>query len=197
MIIFGIDPGPVESAYLVFEDINFEDSKFDFEKRTFQSFLKERLENSKINLFEYAKIENEALLIQIQKIIDYYFDEDIIFAIEGIVNYGMPVGNNTIRTITYYGRLYQFLLARGVKKEDIYIVSRQEVKKHHCGGATVAKDGNIRQALIDKYGEPGTQKNVGFTYGIVNDMWSAFGIATYIYESIIQGKEILNIYSHG
>ncbi|MGH7470493.1 MAG: hypothetical protein ACRENP_21315 [Longimicrobiales bacterium] len=40
-----------------------------------------------------------------------------------------------------------------------------------------AKDQNIRQALIDLLGAPGTKKNPGPTYGISGDAWSALAIA--------------------
>ncbi len=51
-----------------------------------------------------------------------------------------------------------------------------EVKIHLCNHPR-AKDPNIRQALIDRFGAPGTKKNQGATYGLAGDMWSALGVA--------------------
>jgi hypothetical protein len=58
------------------------------------------------------------------------------------------------------------------------MVYRNAVKLHICGTPR-AKDPNIRQALIDKYGAPGTKKNPGPTYGVSSHLWSALAIADY------------------
>ena len=42
-----------------------------------------------------------------------------------------------------------------------------------------AKDGNVRQALIDLIGEQGTKKNKGPTYGISSHSWAALAVAVY------------------
>ena len=66
---------------------------------------------------------------------------------------------------------------------------RKQIVMHHCNDAR-AKDKNIRQAMIDRFGEPGTKKNPGGTYGISKDIWSALAIAAYaldIHEEIESG----------
>jgi hypothetical protein len=42
---------------------------------------------------------------------------------------------------------------------------------------------NVRQALLDKYGAPGTKKAPGLTYGISSHVWAAFALATYYTEN--------------
>ena len=44
-----------------------------------------------------------------------------------------------------------------------------------------AKDSNIRQALIDRFGEVGTKNKQGWFYGFKKDIWSAYAIGiTYV-----------------
>jgi hypothetical protein len=40
-----------------------------------------------------------------------------------------------------------------------------------------ANDANIRQALIDRYGPPGTRLHPGLLYGVVRDIWAALALA--------------------
>jgi hypothetical protein len=73
-------------------------------------------------------------------------------AIEGIQCQGMAVGAETFTTCIWIGR---FIEAWGGEWSLVY---RNEVKMHLCGSPR-AKDPNIRQALIDKFG--GESKAIG------------------------------------
>ena len=96
-------------------------------------------------------------------------------AIEGIACYGMPVGKETFDTCIWIGR---FIEAHGGTHSIIY---RPEVKQHLCRSAR-AKDVNVRQALIDRFG-PGKDKAIGRKaspgplYGIKSHCWSALAVA--------------------
>lgn len=90
-------------------------------------------------------------------------------AIETIQPRGMAIGEETIRTCIWIGR---FLEAHGGPHR---LVKRSEVKLHLCGSMQ-AKDQNIRQALIDRYGIPGTKAAPGLLYGFSADKWSALAI---------------------
>lgn len=68
-------------------------------------------------------------------------------AIEMIACYGMPVGKETFETCLFIGQLREALW----RVATVRLVYRKDVKIHLCGSMK-AKDGNIRQALIDKYG---------------------------------------------
>jgi hypothetical protein len=46
-----------------------------------------------------------------------------------------------------------------------------------------AKDSNIRQALIDRFGEPGTKKVPGLLYGIKKDEWSALALGVFWHDT--------------
>ncbi len=96
-------------------------------------------------------------------------------AIEMIQSFGMPVGKEIFETVLLIGRVIEIYDCQGLKANLVY---RKDIKLHFCG-TNRAKDSNIRQVLIDRFGEVGTKKNPGKLYGISKDMWSALAIATY------------------
>lgn len=91
-------------------------------------------------------------------------------ALEMIASYGMPVGAEVFRTCVWIGR---FIEAWG---GPFRLVTRIECKSHLCHSAR-AKDPHIRQALLDKFGLPGTKKAPGRTYGITKHCWAALAVA--------------------
>ena len=119
---------------------------------------------------------NENVLVTIRSI---FPPPGTIIAIEMVSCYGMPVGKEVFETCLFIGQLIEICHTRGFLRKLIY---RRDIKLHHCGTAR-AKDANIRQALIDKYGEPSTNKNQGRTYGLKSHLWSAFAVAAYVSET--------------
>jgi hypothetical protein len=99
--------------------------------------------------------------------------------IEMVASYGMAVGREVFETVLWIGRFFQQSVV--YPRCDPRLIYRRDVKMHHCGSAR-AKDANIRQALIDKYGAPGTKHAPGLTYGLKSHLWSAFAIATFVSE---------------
>lgn len=96
-------------------------------------------------------------------------------AIEMIASYGMPVGKETFETCLWIGR---FIGAwEGIHGKEPALLYRKDIKMHLCG-TMKAKDGNIRQALLDKWGPQGTKKSPGPTYGISSHVWAALAVAT-------------------
>ena len=58
-------------------------------------------------------------------------------------------------------------------------IGRKAVKIHLCGSMR-AKDPNIRQALIDRYGGSsaiGRKATPGPLYGVAGDVWAALAVA--------------------
>ena len=84
----------------------------------------------------------------------------------------MAVGDDSLQTLIWTGRFQQW--ARN--PEAVILVKRSAVKLHLCGSAR-AKDPNVRQALIDRLGAPGTKKNPGPTYGVSSHGWAALAVA--------------------
>lgn len=103
---------------------------------------------------------------------DYPFKTKTTLAVEMVASYGMPVGREVFETCVWIGR---FVEAWQDKHSFVY---RRDVKLHFCG-SNRAKDPNIRQALIDRFGIVGTKKNPGMLYGIASHLWSALAVAVF------------------
>lgn len=115
---------------------------------------------------EFGKIDNTLLLIKLKEL---EYDKLII---EMIASYGMAVGASVFDTCVWIGR---FIQAR--KCPDFEYIYRKEEKINLCNSMK-AKDSNIRQALIDRFGDVGVKKNPGFFYGFKKDIWAAFAVGT-------------------
>jgi len=99
--------------------------------------------------------------------------------IEQICCYGMPAGAETFETCFWSGRFAEAYGADRVQR-----VPRLQVKLHLCHDSR-AKDANIRQALIDRFGKPGTKKQPGLLYGVSGDLWAALALAVTWWDSNI------------
>lgn len=161
-MIFSIDPGNRQSAY--------------------------SLLNEELRPIEFGKVDNHDLL----NIIGSFYiktsinENDVPFVIEMIGHYGtgMPAGKDVFDTCVWIGRFTE-IYHQLTSKEPIYIMRKDE-KINLCGNMK-AKDGNIRQALIDRFGVVGTKKNKGWFYGVSNDVWAAIAVGvTYhdLYEEV-------------
>lgn len=96
-------------------------------------------------------------------------------AVEMVASYGMPVGREVFETVLWIGRYIECWLTLH-PFSTTHLVYRRDVKVYLCGSMK-AKDGNIRQAIIDRFGPPGTKKAPGKTYGISGDEWQALAVA--------------------
>jgi hypothetical protein len=104
------------------------------------------------------------------EILKDWINTDAEIYCEMIASYGMPVGKSIFDTCLFIGRIIELL-------PDVKLITRNVVKNAICHSSK-AKDANIRQALIDIYGEVGTKKNPGGTFGISGDKWAALAVAT-------------------
>jgi hypothetical protein len=99
---------------------------------------------------------------------------------EMIASYGMAVGASVFSTCIWIGRFVQNARVQG---GGVDLVFRRDVKLHLCNSAR-AKDGNVRQALIDRVGPQGTKKAPGPTYGVKSHEWAALAVAVYGWDQI-------------
>ena len=149
MLILGIDPGTTKSAWVLWDN---EDEK----------------------ILEMGICEN----MELRNYFSSVTHDDLRFlgchvAIEMVASYGMPVGKEVFETCVWIGVFLEALMADIPSRHFVY---RKEVKLNFCGSVK-AKDGNIRQALIDRFGDPGTKTNPGKLYGVSKDLWSALAVA--------------------
>jgi len=160
-----IDPGTIQSAYCSFDV------------------------NESVYLEYIAKIDNEELLKHLR---EFEYNKTII---EGIVSYGMPVGQSVIETCYFIGRVQE--IAYQYKNwNEFYRYSRKEIKQHICN-STRAKDSNVVQALIDRFAKypdvnhgKGNKRNPDFFAGFTRDIWQAFALSVFYFDTI-EKKEII------
>lgn len=117
---------------------------------------------------EFGKIDNNELRVKLKSNLRHYSPET--FVIEMIASYGMPVGKEVFETCVWIGRFIEIF-----ECPNTYFIYRKEEKMNICGSMK-AKDSNIRQALIDRFGEVGTKKNQGWFYGFKKDIWAAYAV---------------------
>lgn len=103
-----------------------------------------------------------------------------MLCIEMIAGMGMTVGQTTFETVRWIGRFQQAWR----DPEAVHLVYRRQVKTYLCGNQQ-AKDGNIRQALLDIFPDTGggatpqigTKAKPGPLYGVSSHAWSALAVA--------------------
>lgn len=95
--------------------------------------------------------------------------------IEQIEAMGMAVGHETFETVFWSGRFYETW-----PNMNRYRLPRRPIKLHLCGSMQ-AKDANVRQALIDRFGGSkeaaiGTIKKQGPLYGVKGHEFAALAV---------------------
>lgn len=136
-ITIGIDPGPRESAVVVWDG--------------------ERV-------LLAVDVENQFVR---GTVVDWW-ERGATVACEWIECYGMAVGREVFETV--------FAVGTFAAAVDVRLIPRRDVKLHLCQSPR-AKDPNIRQALIDRFGPTGTKKNPGPLLGIAGHRWAALAVA--------------------
>lgn len=108
----------------------------------------------------------------VEALLKHTSDHATRVVIEMIASYGMPVGAEVFETCVWIGR---FLAAAEQNRLQTERITRVQVKSAVCH-STRATDANVRQAMIDRFGKPGTKKKPGQTYGFAGDQWAALAV---------------------
>lgn len=101
-------------------------------------------------------------------------------AIEMIASYGMPVGREVFETCVWIGRFTEAWRS----PDAVRLVYRKDVKLHLCG-TTRAKDPNVWQALVDRFGGEaavGRKAAPGPLYGVKSHARAALAVAVTAWE---------------
>lgn len=150
MIVAAIDPGSEQSAWLVWDS---EAGKVG----TFGIWPNDQL------LRDLRDTPSTAELPTVEFVV-----------IEKIESYGMAVGAEVFDTVWWTGRFTE-----AAAPLPVYRMPRRTVKLALCGSPR-AKDSNVRQALLDRFGgraATGTKAKPGPLYGIHGDLWAALAVA--------------------
>lgn len=154
--LLAIDPGPTESAWVELRDGR---------------------------PFGFAKEPNHDVLSRVRHVrhsTPLPDRPDPRLAVEMVASYGMAVGAEVFATCVWAGRFIEAWVG-GMSEDSVTRLYRKDVTLHLCH-SRIAKDKNVRQALIDRYG-PGKPAAVGLKaspgplYGVSGDVWAALAVA--------------------
>ncbi len=165
--ILAIDPGTTQSAWILYGEGH---------------------------ILGFGKLLNKAMLLVVEEC------QATRMAIEMPACYGMTVGKSVFETCRWVG-IFQH--AFGLSKTHIVYRKAQNKEEgiegvcmHLCHNNR-AKDGNVRQAILDRYPETGggktpqigTKAQPGPLYGVSGDVWSALAVAITFDESYSMCRE--------
>ena len=150
MIIFAIDPGPNDSAFV----------QWDTEK--------EIVRNAK-------HVLNHELLAALRTMEIHYYG---VIAIEDPQAQRRPASDDFIKACKWTGIFQEAISGRlGIGETDkLKLIPYRDVSAHFCKIVN-AKEKFVKEALIKRFGDPGTKKNPGKLYGITGHCMSALAVA--------------------
>ena len=158
--IFAIDPGNIESGFVVVEH--------DGQRIT------RVLDKGKIDNYELLEIVKSAP-----------GDHDL--AVEMVASYGMAVGAEVFETCVWIGRYLQATNSNRVERiyrrdEKLFLCGNMGAKDSNIAQALAD-----RFAPGEPNHGKGTKKEPGFFYGFSKDMWAAMAVATTYFDKYIRG----------
>ena len=149
-MILAIDPGNIESAYVLMDE--------------------------DLKPVEFGKFTNGNVRCEVRRLFEKYMP-NIHIVIEMVASYGMAVGKEVFETCVWIGRFYEVCGTDGW----VSLMYRKDVKMNLCH-TMKAKDGNIIQALVDRFAPntrnkgKGVKANPGWFYGFKADIWQAYAV---------------------
>lgn len=127
------------------------------------------------NVVRTEHVENTQLLRELSALTTSFRTSEA--AIEQVAAMGMIVGQEVFETVHWSGRFHERLESVGV---SVHRIKRNPIKLHHCQNVR-AKDANIRQAIIDRFGGKekaiGRRATPGPLYSVSGHGWAALALA--------------------
>lgn len=122
--------------------------------------------------------------------LDAEADASLLVVLEQVESFGMAVGRDVFQTVFETGRMYEFVQPPTRRM----MLPRRAAKMHLCASVR-AKDSNIRQALIDRFGGNGGRRTAvgvksapGPLYGIRSHEWAALALAVTAWDQDLHEK---------
>lgn len=161
-MIFAIDPGNEQSAYVCLND--------DF------------------SIKEGDKLENEDIICGLENFLDYGNNKHV--AIEMVACYGMAVGKTVFDTCVFIGRLVQVCIEHDIEPTFIYRKDEKMTLCHSMKAkdANIRQALIDKYAKFDFKNGKGTKANPDTFYGFKADMWAAMAVA-HAYKELYFNKE--------
>lgn len=159
MVILGIDPANVQSAYVLVTD--------------------------KFEIIDKGKVDNQEMLEIIKRNEYDHLAIEIIanmgaFAGATLFETAEMIGMITL-TNSFNGKPITRVKRTDVKKHFKTVTRRK-------GAKVPNSDSQIRSKLIERFGEVGTKRNQGYFYGFKSDIWQSFALSTYWIDTKLKGE---------
>ena len=155
-MILAIDPGNIQSAYVLMDE--------------------------DLKPVEFAKTENENMLAVIEGA--GFYGKVKTLAVEMVASYGMPVGAEVFETCVWIGRFIEAAERIGMtvtkiyrKDEKINLCGSMKAKDSNIRQALID-----RFAQHDLKNGKGTKGNPDWFYGVSKDVWSAIAVSVTYYD---------------
>lgn len=100
-------------------------------------------------------------------------------AIERVACMGAPVGDLVLETVFWSGRFAECWAQHTTC--PVVRLRYGDVTLHHCNSRR-AKESQVRQALIDRFGKPGTKAAQGLLYRVHGHAWSALALSVAVFD---------------
>ncbi|MFA5300688.1 MAG: hypothetical protein WC389_21070 [Lutibacter sp.] len=154
MKVLAIDPGNIESAYVI----------WDGEK-----------------IHTKGKVKNDDLFFKFTTLMiesDKYYDNVVI---EMIASYGMPVGQEVFDTCVWIGRYYQKFESIN---HSVKLIKRGDVKLHLCNSRRAKDSNIRQALIDRFEPDiTAKQRPKGILKGLTGDEWAAFALAVYYFDN--------------
>lgn len=176
MLIAGIDPGPEASALVVLNTATW-----------------------RVDLARYLPNERmlDAICPDVRLEVDWRDHGFVAFCgLEWLMTYRKVVGQSVFQTCRWVGRFEERWIDRGTEPR---LISNVEIRQNLCHVHDRAGAGEIRAALIDRFGGPdravGVKKAPGPLYalrlgpkGCARHLWSALGVAVTLADRLAEPR---------